>query len=132
MPIITGWLDDRHQVIVRRFDAHWTWDEFNGGLNTISELANSVPHKIVLFLDMRLTQAIPPGNVVTIGWSAINQLPSNITQIICVTQSSLIEVFAGLVLKVVQTWRDRITIVRKIEEAEQLIADAVAANMAAR
>ena len=132
MPITTEWLDDRHEVIIRYFASRWTWDEFNDGLTVINDLANSVPHDVVLFMDMRETHTIPPGNVVTIGRALINQLPNSVPQIICVTQSQLIEVFADLVLKVIPNWRNRIKFVRKIEEAEQLIATAVKENMTAR
>lgn len=132
MPIVTEWLDDRHQVIVRRFEAAWSLEEFLDGMSVIEKMAASVPHRVVLYLDMQAIQPVPPGNFVSIGRESINRLPASISHIICVTQSQVIEIFADLVLKFFPSWRRRINFVHTVEEAEQLIADAVAANMAAR
>lgn len=55
-------------------------------------------------------------------------MPSNMTQIIVVAQSQIIEVFANLVIKMLPNWRNRVKFVKSIEEGKRLLAEALGVN----
>jgi len=129
MPISTRWYDDDHQVIILEFIGSWTWEELRQAQEVQAELANSVSHNIVALIEMSLTNTVPKGNVLALGRSTLNNIPENITLLILVNQSRLIEVFAELIIKMMPAWRNRMQFVNTIAEAQQLIInEAVKAN----
>jgi hypothetical protein len=128
MPILTSWYDEEHQVIGIQFEGNWGWDELRDGLKEESELAASVSHNLVAFVDMSHTKGFPKGNIIAQGRSTIVSLPNNITQIVVVIQSRLIEVFAGLIIDMMPAWRNRVKFVKTNEEGRTLVAEAVSKN----
>ena len=94
----------------------------------MATLADSVPYNLVLYTDMSETNAMPSGNILAQGRSGVTNVPDNITQIIIVIQSRLIEVFAGLVFEMVPKWRNRVKFAKTVEEGQRLVGEAVAAN----
>ena len=130
MPITTYWHDDEHQVIVQKFEGNWSWDELNGELEKMTALAASVSYDLVLFTDMSASTIIPKGNLLTQGRSRVTRVPDNVTQIVIVIQSRLVEVFAGLVFDMIPKWRNRVQFVKTVEEGRKRVKEAVATNIA--
>jgi hypothetical protein len=128
MSISTDWYDEEHRVIYQKFEGTWTWDELGRDQAQIAAFAKSVPYNLVLFTDMRETNIMPKGNVLAQGKSSIAHLPENVSQIIIVIQSRLIEVFAGLVFDMMPGWRNRVRFVKTIEEGRKLVEEAVTVN----
>jgi hypothetical protein len=130
MPISTNWYDDEQRVILQKFEGNWSWEELNREQAVMGTFANSVSHSLVLLTDMSHTHIIPKGNVLGQGKSSVANVPDNITQIIIVIQSRLIEVFAGLVFEMIPKWRNRVLFVKTVEEGQKRVAEAVAKNTA--
>jgi hypothetical protein len=129
MPILTSWYDDDHRIITQKFDGNWTWDELNREMAVMATLADSVPYNLVLFTDMSSTTVAPKGNLIAQGRSGVANVPENVTQIVIVIHSRLIEVFAGLVFEMIPKWRNRVHLVKTLAEGQKLVAEAVAANV---
>lgn len=125
MPITTRWYDDSHKVILHTYEGEWTWDDLNKGLNDLEFLTDSVSYKVVVLTDMRGTNILPKGNLLAQGKTAIKRAPENISQVIIVIQSRLIEVFAGLMFEMIPTWRSRVRFVKTYEEAQKLVEAAL-------
>jgi len=128
MSISTTWYDNEQRVIFQKFAGKWTWEEFNRELKVLNTLAGSVSYNLVLWSDMSQTNIMPSGNILAQGRSVVGQIPDNITQIVFVIQSRLIEVFAGLVFDMMPKWRNRVKFVKTVEEGQKLVAEAVAKN----
>ena len=128
MPISTRWYDDEHRVIYQQFEGNWTWDELGHEQIQIATFAKSVPYNLVLFTDMRETNIMPKGNVLAQGKTSVARVPENVSHIVIVIQSRLIEVFAGLVFDMMPAWRNRVRFVKTLEEGQQIVAEAVAKN----
>ncbi|MBA3871450.1 MAG: hypothetical protein H0X30_20085 [Anaerolineae bacterium] len=125
MPVSTQWFDNEHRILEQRFEGDWLWEEANDALVEAHVLAASVTHNIILICDMSLTTALPKGNVLSPARSSLGQVPANITQIIFVIQSRLIEVFASLVLEMVPRWKQHTQIVKTRDEAQKLAQAAI-------
>jgi hypothetical protein len=128
MPISTTWYDEAHRVIGIKFDVNWGWDELRDGMEDEAKLAATVSHNLVAFVDMSHTKIFPKGNILAQGRSTIVSLPDNVTQIVVVIRSRLIEVFAGLVIDMMPVWRNRVKFVKTVEEGQQLVVEAIAKN----
>ncbi len=128
MAITAGWYDETQRVILQRYQGRWTWEELSIAAGTARALTASVPHSVVLFIDMSDSNQIPQGNVLSQGRAIFNMMPSNMTQIIVVAQSQIIEVFANLVIKMLPNWRNRVKFVKSIEEGKRLLAEALGVN----
>lgn len=130
MPITTRWYDDDHRVITQKLEGNWTWDELNGELEKMAALAASVSYDLVLFTDMSASKIIPNGNLLVQGRSRVAYVPDNVTQIVIIIQSRLVEVFAGLVFDMIPKWRNRVQFVKTVEEGRKRVKEAVAVNIA--
>jgi hypothetical protein len=130
MPISTSWYDDDHRVITQRLEGNWTWEDLSRELGVMRTLANSVSYNLVLFTNMIGTSGRHEGNLLAQGRSGVMNVPDNVTHIIIVIQSRLIEVFAGLVFDMIPKWRNRVQFVKTVEEGRKRVAEAVAVNAA--
>ena len=130
MPITTYWHDDEHQVIVQKFEGNWSWEELASEQAKLRTLASTVAHKIVFYNEMTRTNILPKGNILGYGRTSVANVPENVTFIIIVLDSRLIEVFAKLVFDMSSKWRNRVQFVKTIEEGQKLVAEAVATNIA--
>ena len=130
MPISTNWYDGNHRVITQKLEGNWTWEELNRELGVMGTLANSVSYNLILFTDMSRSSIVPKGNLLVQGRSHVAHVPDNVTQIIIVIQSRLVEVFAGLVFDMIPKWRNRVQFVKTVEEGQKRVAEAVAKNTA--
>jgi hypothetical protein len=128
MAITAGWYDETQRVILQRYQGRWTWEELSIAAGTTRALTASVPHTVVLFIDMSDSNQIPQGNVLSQGRAIFNMMPSNMTQIIVVAQSQIIEIFANLVVKMLPNWRNRVKFVKSIEEGKRLLAETLGVN----
>ena len=128
MAITAGWYDETQRVILQRYQGRWTWEELSEAASTTRALTASVPHTVVLFIDMSDSNQIPQGNVLSHGRAIFNMMPPNMTQIIVVAQSQIIEVFANLVVKMLPNWRNRVKFVKSIVEGKRLLAEAIGVN----
>ena len=128
MAITAGWYDETQRVILQRYQGRWTWEELSIVAGTTRALTASVPHTVVLFIDMSDSNQIPQGNVLSQGRAIFNMMPSNMTQIIVVAQSQIIEVFANLVIKMLPNWRNRVKFVKSIEQGKRLLAETLGVN----
>ena len=128
MAITAGWYDETQRVILQRYQGRWTWEELSIAAGTTRALTASVPHTVVLFIDMSDSNQIPQGNVLSQGRAIFNMMPSNMTQIIVVAQSQIIEVFANLVIKMLPNWRNRVKFVKSIEQGKRLLAETLGVN----
>jgi len=125
MPITTRWYDDSHKVILHTYEGEWTWDDLSKGLNDLEFLTDSVPYKVIVLTDMRGTNILPKGNLLAQGKTAIKRAPENISQVIIVIQSRLIEVFATLMFEMIPAWRNRVRFVKTYEEGLKLVEAAL-------
>ena len=130
MPISTRWYDDEQRVITQKFEGVWTWEELNRELGAMAFLAESVSYNLVLYTDMSGTSVRPQGNLLAQGRTGVTKVPDNVTHIVIVIQSRLIEVFAGLVFEMLPKWRNRVQIVKTVEEGRKRVAELVAVNAA--
>ena len=121
MPISNKWYDSEKRILDQHFEGDWRWEEVNGAAEEAHAMAASVQHEIVMICDMSQTTSLPKGNVLSPARSNLSQVPENITQIIFVIQSRLIEVFASLVFEMMPRWKQRARIVKSREEAEQIV-----------
>lgn len=128
MPITTGWYDDDHKVIYQDFKGAWTWEELFRESAVMRQMAASVPYNVILYSDMTETNFMPRGNVLTQGRSVMQALPDNVTYVVIVIQSRMIEVFTNMALDMVRGLRNRIKFVKTIEEGRKAVAAALAAN----
>jgi hypothetical protein len=128
MPISTSWYDDDHRVIILQFEGNWGWDELQSAQEEQNRLAATVSHNLIALVDMSHTRILPQGNILSQGRSSINKLPDNLTQMIVIIQSRMIEVFAGLVFDMIPSWRNRVQFAKTPEEGQRLVAEAVAVN----
>jgi len=53
MPATCDWLDDSKTILLVKYEADWTWDEFFAAADKGRTLANSVPHRVDYILDMQ-------------------------------------------------------------------------------
>lgn len=130
MPITTTWYDDEHKVISQVFKGTWTWEELIRESAEMRRLAGSVTHHVILFSDMTETSFMPRGNVLSQGRSVIQKIPHNVSPVIIVIQSRMIEVFTAMALDMVKGLRSRIKFVKTIEEGKKAVEAALAANNA--
>jgi hypothetical protein len=128
MPISTRWYDDERHAIVHKFEGAWTWEELVPAQAQVMTLAESVPYKLVMLVDMAETNILPRGNVLAQGKMSLAHLPENISIIVIVIQSRLLEVFASLVFDMLPSWRNRVRFAKNLKEGQQLVAEAVAKN----
>ncbi len=128
MPISINWYDDNHQVISLQFEGNWDWDELRIAQEEEAQLAATVSHNLIALVDMSHTNVLPKGNILAQGRSSIANLPDNVTHMIVIVQSRLIEVFAGLVFVMIPGWRNRVQFVKTVEESQRLVADAIEKN----
>lgn len=128
MPISINWYDDNHQVISLQFEGNWDWDELRIAQEEEAQLAATVSHNLIALVDMSHTNVLPKGNILAQGRSSIANLPDNVTHMIVIVQSRLIEVFAGLVFEMIPGWRNRVQFVKTVEESQRLVADAIEKN----
>ncbi len=130
MPISTRWYDVEKRVITQIYEGSWTWEELNRESTLMHQMAKSVDYNVVLISDMTNTSFMPKGNVLSQGKSVIKKLPDNVTHVVIVIQSRLIEVFTTMVLDMMPGFRKRIKFVKTMEEGEKAVTVAVAANRA--
>jgi len=53
MPISVTWDNPEKTVICFTFEERWTWDEYHAAADRISEMVNSVNHRVDLIIDFR-------------------------------------------------------------------------------
>lgn len=128
MPISTSWYDEEHKVITQVFKGTWTWEELARESAEMWRLAESVDYNVILFSDMSETSFMPRGNVLSQGRSIMQKLPDNITPVVIVIQSRMIEVFTNMALDMVKGLRTRIKFVKTIEEGKKAVEAALVAN----
>ena len=75
MPISPQWTDERKAALVITYQGHWTWDEFQGAVDATNALMNSVDYPVVLIHNTLGGSALPPGNILAQGRSAIAGFP---------------------------------------------------------
>lgn len=131
MSISTRWYDDQHKVIILKFEGDWNWDDLWAAQVEENKLAATVGYNLVAFVDMSQTNMLPKGNILANGRISIGKVPDNVAQIIVLFQSRAIEVFAGLVVEMMPKWRNRVHVTQSAQEAQRLIAEAVAKNSVA-
>ena len=130
MPISNRWFDDTHTVMEQLYEGVWSWDEVTEITEEAHAMAASVSHNIIMICDMSQTQSLPKGNVLSPARSNLGQVPENITHIIFVIQSRLIEVFASMLFEMMPRWKKRARIVKSTAEAQALAAELIAARAA--
>lgn len=126
MPVSNHWLDDSRRIIEQRYVGDWRWEDVTPAGDEAHAMAASVAHNLVMICDMSQSAALPKGNVLSPARSNMLQVPANITHVIFVIQSRLIEVFAGLLFDMLPGWRKRAEIVKTLDEARQLASEMVA------
>ena len=77
MPVLPQWSDERKTSIVITYQGHWTWDEFQSGVDAINVLMNSVDYPVVLIHDTIQGSTLPPGNIIGQGKAAIAGFADN-------------------------------------------------------
>jgi hypothetical protein len=128
MPITTHWYDEDHYVIAQKFDGNWTWDEMVKSLEEIEQMSASVSHNVIIFNDMSDTKVTPKGNTLIQGRACVRRWPKNVTQIVLVLHSRIIEVFVSLVFEIAPGWRDRVVFAHNYADGQQLVEKALAKN----
>lgn len=128
MPITTNWYDDDHYVIAQKFDGNWTWDEMVRSLEDIEAMSASVPYNVIIFNDMSDTNVMPKGNTLLQGRACVRRWPKNVTQIILVMHSRIVEVFVSLVFEIAPGWRDRVVFARNYADAQRLVDKTLSTN----
>ena len=131
MSISTRWYDDQHKVIILQFEGDWNWDDLWAAQEEENQLAASVSYPLVALVDFSQSNLLPKGNILSNGRTSINKIHDNVAQIIVYVQSRTIEVFTSLVVEMMPSWRNRVQVAKTLEDAQRLIAEAVAKNSVA-
>jgi hypothetical protein len=130
MPISLSWYDDQQRVVRLQFEGNWDWEELRLVQEEENKIAASVSYNLIAFVDMSQTKIFPKGNILAQGRSSVGRFPDNLTLIVVVIQSRMIEVFAGLIIEMMPSWRNRVQFAKTIEEGQKMVADALAKNAA--
>jgi hypothetical protein len=118
MPIRIDWGDADHNFVIMTFQAKWKGDEFIQSIIRLSEMGQSVNSGIELMVDMR-NSLNPPDNLVTLLRSTLeNPLPSNITQVIVISNSAFWKsIYSMLEIMYSDKLRRPIRFVASVDEA---------------
>ena len=130
MPISLSWYDDQQRVFRLKFEGNWDWEELRLVQEEENRLAAAVSYNLIAFVDMSQTKLFPKGNILAQGRSSVTRLPDNLSLIVVVIQSRMIEVFAGLVVEMMPSWKNRVKFAKSVEEGQSLVAEALAKNAA--
>jgi hypothetical protein len=130
MPISLSWYDDQQRVFRLKFEGSWDWEELRVVQEEENRLAAAASYNLMAFVDMSQTKLFPKGNILVQGRGSVSRLPDNLTLIVVVIQSRMIEVFAGLVMEMMPSWKNRVQFAKTVEEGQKLVADALAKNAA--
>lgn len=128
MTVTVSWYDETHRAIVQRYEGKWTWEELSQAAQSVREMAMTVPHTVILLIDISESQNMPSGNALSQGRAAFNAMPNNMAQIIVAMRSQMMEVFGELVIKMLPQWRNRVKFTKTFEVAEKLTQEAIAKN----
>jgi len=131
MPISVSWYDEGHRAILQRYEGKWTWEELSQAAQAVRELAMTVPHTVILLIDISQSQNMPSGNALSQGRAAFNAMPSNLGQIMVAMRSQMMEIFGDLIIKMLPQWRNRVHFTKTFAEAEKLTLETVAKNTSA-
>ena len=127
MPINVDWVDANKEILLVTYQGHWTWEEFQNAVYATNVLMNSVDYSVVLIHDTLQGSALPPGNIIAQGKTAISSFADNLVLIIVVVNSSLIRTFLNIISGLNPSGRGQITkTVSTLEEANSLAQKSLA------
>lgn len=84
MPITVEWVNPERTVLLYRFVATWTWDDYHSANEAVRELLSSISHNADLICDLSASTAIPPRVLTNVGRSLREKQPANLNQIVTV------------------------------------------------
>lgn len=100
MPI-TGpvWDDHAQSILYTTFTNPWTWEEYDDFLFALSEMVNTVSHRVDLIQDLRHGQHYPPGGPDHMR-QLVTLLPQHVQSVVIVGPNDLLIHLNNLVLRI--------------------------------
>ncbi len=121
MSININWVDENKEIILIKYEKRWTWTEFQEAVDTTNAMINAVNHPVVEIHDTLEGAVLPQGNIIAQGKQAFAGAADNVSLIIVVVNSSIIQTFLSLVAKFIPNGRGHIIkTVSTMEEANRL------------
>jgi len=96
MPITVEWVNAERTVLLYRFIANWTWDDYDAANILTGDLLASVDHPVNLICDFSGSTGIPPRVLSNIGRSLRQKRPSSLDQIVAVGVNGLLRNLADV------------------------------------
>lgn len=120
--IVLQWDDAEQSIILADFVAKWTWDDFHEALTRAYEMAASVPHRVDIIANSRVSVPMPSGSAFS-HLSRVSKLqPENVKVIAIVTQNSFIRTVNEVLFRINRKAAESGAIARTVEEAREIIA----------
>lgn len=124
MPVTVTWNDDREEIIVFRFEGHWTWKEFHVANDAAGAWAAQKSHMIDAIFDFERASSIIPEDVISTAAEVARlseQLPNQGITVV-VSMSSWVQAIVQVIITVART--HNIAIARTHSGALSLIESA--------
>jgi len=116
----TNWFREDKTIIIHRFEAHWTIQDFRQSLRDANELLNTVDYEVTHFLDMVHSKNLPQGFLSTLYRSSKMRHP-NSGRVIVLSANPLILAFIRFYTKIYPHPSSNFFITGSIEEALGII-----------
>lgn len=117
MRIEVDWYDEAKNIIIQRYPADWSWDEFKHLQDIVPPMMREVSHIVHVVGDFSQHQHIPAGNPILHARNLMNSYPDNFGMLIIVTRPGIIESFVKAFINIFTgSFGSRILIVNRMED----------------
>lgn len=99
MAIEVSWYDEDKTIIVQKFPADWTWDEFYAAVKETVELEKTVDHTVYVLGTQPPEGRTPKGSILQHYNSAIAMHEDNMRYYIIATDNRVTSMFGNVFLK---------------------------------
>ena len=123
MAITTEWYDTEKTIIRNIHDGSWTWNEFHKAISDIEEMLETVPHRVMIIVDISKSSVMPAG--VPSQFSKLRNFWTHpkIEGAIMVGMSRFVQVFFSIFIKVSPQISQLMQTAGTLDEAEKLIQE---------
>ena len=90
MPIKVEWANPQHTVIHYNIMGNWTWDDFDSANTTLTNMIETIDHKVDIICDLSSSTALPPRILSNVGRKLRQKSSPKVSHIITVGISSLL------------------------------------------
>lgn len=120
MGIVTGWSDDTHQKYHIRFEAPWTWPEYEGAVDRVMAEILASGQPAALIIDVTDAKGFPQGDILGHLRYLESHIPSNVFASILVGGPYIITAFMRVFTQLRPNAKRRVMNTKTIPEAHAL------------